>query len=185
MIGSSAPNGSSISITGGSAASARARPTRWRCAAGELRGVARRGSRAPEADELEQLVARARGCRAFASRAAAARSRCCPRPSCAGRGRPAGSRSRSRAAARSGPARGRCGRRCGCRPSVSSIEPVDELHRRRLAAARRADEAADLAGGDRQRQVVDRGRWRGRGTAWSRGRRRSRPPDAEPSPRRD
>ena len=30
VIGSSAPNGSSISITGGSAASARARPTRWR-----------------------------------------------------------------------------------------------------------------------------------------------------------
>ena len=31
VIGSSAPNGSSISSTGGSAASARARPTRWRC----------------------------------------------------------------------------------------------------------------------------------------------------------
>ncbi len=30
VIGSRAPNGSSISITGGSAASARASPTRWR-----------------------------------------------------------------------------------------------------------------------------------------------------------
>jgi hypothetical protein len=30
VIGSSAPNGSSISISGGSTASARARPTRWR-----------------------------------------------------------------------------------------------------------------------------------------------------------
>ena len=37
-------------------------------------------------------------------------------------------------------------------------EPVDELHRRRLAAARRADEAADLARRDRHREIVDRRR---------------------------
>ena len=37
-IGSTAPNGSSISITGGSAASARATPTRWRCPPERWRG---------------------------------------------------------------------------------------------------------------------------------------------------
>ncbi len=35
---------------------------------------------------------------------------------------------------------------------------VDQPHRRRLAAARRPDEHADLAGRDGQRQVLDRGR---------------------------
>ena len=36
-------------------------------------------------------------------------------------------------------------------------QPVDHLHRRGLAAARRADEHDDLAGGDLERDVVDRG----------------------------
>ena len=39
-------------------------------------------------------------------------------------------------------------------------EPVDHLERRRLAAAGRPDEAADLAGRDHQRQVVDGARRR-------------------------
>ena len=44
--------------------------------------------------------------------------------------------------------------------SVKSLdETVDELHRRRLAAAGRPDETADVTGRDRQRQVVDRGSW--------------------------
>ena len=41
-------------------------------------------------------------------------------------------------------------------PGRQLDEPVDELHRRRLAAAGRADEAADLARRDRHREVVDR-----------------------------
>ena len=45
-------------------------------------------------------------------------------------------------------------------PDVARVEldqPVDELHRGRLAGAGRADEDADLAGGDRQRELLDGG----------------------------
>ena len=51
-----------------------------------------------------------------ASRAGAAPWRCCPRPSCAGTGRPAGSRSRCRAAARTSRSRDARPVDRGCRP---------------------------------------------------------------------
>ena len=58
--------------------------------AGELLGVAVAVDGRVEADQVEQFGGAARGpCRA-SSRAGAGRSRCCPAPSCAGRGRPAG-----------------------------------------------------------------------------------------------
>ena len=70
-------------------------------AAGQLgrdsgRGSRRAGRRSPAAPR------RARSCAACPSRAGGARSRCSRRSSCAGTGRSAGSRSRSRAAARTG-----------------------------------------------------------------------------------
>ena len=54
-MGSTAPNGSSISSTGGSAARARATPTRCCCPPRQLGRVAL-GQLGVEADELEQLV---------------------------------------------------------------------------------------------------------------------------------
>ena len=84
-------------------------------AAGELRRVAA-GHLLRQADQVEQLLARARRCAACPSRAAAARWRCSRRSSGGGTGRSAGSRSRCRAAARPRRARARCGRRRGCRP---------------------------------------------------------------------
>ena len=77
MIGSSAPNGSSISITGGVGGERPRQPDALALAARELRGVAVRGRRRVEADELEQLVDTFADPRAAASRAAAARWRCC------------------------------------------------------------------------------------------------------------
>ena len=41
-------------------------------------------------------------------------------------------------------------------PSVIDDQPVDHLQRGGLAAARRADQHADLAGGDRDAEIVDR-----------------------------
>ena len=55
-IGSTAPNGSSMSITGGSAARARATPTRWRSPPESSLGYRSRYS-GVEPDEVEQLVA--------------------------------------------------------------------------------------------------------------------------------
>ena len=54
VIGSSAPNGSSISSTGGSAASARASPTRWRWPPGQLGRIAPGVARL-EPDQVEEL----------------------------------------------------------------------------------------------------------------------------------
>ena len=85
-------------------------------AAGELRGVARAIVARGEVDEVEQLVDALADLAACPTRAAAGRCRRCPRRSCAERGRPAGSRSRCRAAARSRPALGCCGRRSARRP---------------------------------------------------------------------
>ena len=60
MIGSSAPNGSSISSSGGIGGERAREPDALALAAGELRGVALRVVLL-EADELEQLGDRARG----------------------------------------------------------------------------------------------------------------------------
>ena len=54
VIGSSAPNGSSSKITGGSAASARATPTRWRWPAGKLARESRRETIGVESDQRQQ-----------------------------------------------------------------------------------------------------------------------------------
>ena len=157
VIGSSAPNGSSISITGGSAASARARPTRWRSP--------------PEAARRS-----ARGSRARAGRRGRAARRRAPRISLFGQ-------PSSRGTVATLSATVMCGKRPTCwitypmprrssvcvevatlRPSIADVargeldQPVDQLHRCRLAAAGRPDEAADLAGGNRQRQLVHRRR---------------------------
>ena len=101
LIGSIAPKGSSISITGGSAASARATPDPLLLAAGELRRVAV-GDVGGERDQLEQLLDSRAGSGPRPSRAGRGRWRCSGRSSGAGRGRSAGSRSRSRAAAADG-----------------------------------------------------------------------------------
>ncbi len=87
--GSTAPNGSSISRTGGSAASARATPTRC-CWPPEswcgyrLPRRRRRGRRSPAARPPGRVPSFG------SSRAAGARWRCCRAPCDAGRGRPAG-----------------------------------------------------------------------------------------------
>ena len=156
LIGSIAPNGSSISISGGSAASARATPTRWRwppeswrVAVAHLAGV--------QAETGRAARRRARGCAACPSRAAWGRWRCSRRPSGAGTGRSAGSRSRSRAAARPVAGRARSCRRSGCRRSVMSIIRLTIRIAVVLPQPGRADEHADLARGHGQRELVDRG----------------------------
>ena len=55
-IGSTAPKGSSISITGGSAASARATPTRWRWPPESSRGIAPQELPRLEPDERQHLL---------------------------------------------------------------------------------------------------------------------------------
>ena len=116
-------------------------------AAGELRGVALAVVALGQADEVEQLVDRARGSR-------------CLRP--AEQARHGGDVVRDRHVreepdlldhvADPAPELGlvELADAAAVDPDVALgevDEPVDELHRRRLAAARRADEAADLAGG--------------------------------------
>ena len=56
LIGSMAPNGSSISSTAGSAPSARATPTRWRCPPDSWLGYRSRYVGRVEPDQVEQLV---------------------------------------------------------------------------------------------------------------------------------
>ena len=180
VIGSSAPKGSSISITGGSAASARARPDPLTLPARELRGVPRAVVLRGQVDEVEQLVD-ARPDRVSL---------------------PAEQARHGGDVLRDGQVREETdlldhvadpaaqlglverGHAAPVDPHVARgqlDEAVDELHRRRLAAARRADEAADLAGGNGEGQLVDGGHGCGRGIAWSRGRRRSRRLRARPS----
>ena len=175
VIGSSAPNGSSISSTGGSAASARARPTRWRWPPESCAGIAlaRRPARGRRARAARRC---GRGVRSLsASRAGAARCRCSRRSSCAGRGRSAGSRSRCRAAARRAGSRAIAAAVDADLAGVEGDQPVHHLQRRRLAAARRADEHAERRRpGSRARGRRARRR-RGPRSASSRGRRRSRP----------
>ena len=113
MMGSSAPNGSSISSTFGSAASARATPTRccWPtrelvrkfvCVSGRL-----------ELEHREQFVDPGVYARAAPSPAAAGQSRCSPPPSGAGTARCPGWHTRCAAAA-SAPVP----RRCRCHRSA-------------------------------------------------------------------
>ena len=156
LIGSIAPNGSSISISGGSAASARATPTRWRWPPESWAGIAVAGLVGVEADQLEQLVDPRARCAPSPSRAAAARWRCC-RPT---------RQVREQAdlldrVADLAPQLGRLALADAAAVeqdvAVGDVDhAVDHPHRGGLAAARRADEHADLAGGHLERELVDR-----------------------------
>ena len=126
-------------------------------AAGELRrdSASRRRPRARRA-----RAARPCGPRSATSpsRAAAARWRCSRRPSCAGRGRPAGSRSRSRAAARS------TGRSRTLRPSMRMSPESKGISRLTIFSAvvlpppDGPDEHAERPGRDLEREVGERRR---------------------------
>ena len=114
-------------------------------AAGELRRVAV-AELGVEADQRPAARSCGRGSAPCPSRAAAARWRCSRRSCGGGRGRSAGSRSRSPAAA--WPA-SRSRHRLAADQDVALghlDRAVDHPHRGRLAAARGADQDADLAG---------------------------------------
>ena len=145
-------------------------------AAGELGRVAV-AEVAGEADQLEQLLDARGGPLLVPAEQLRARWRCCRRSSCAGTGRSAGSRSRSRAAA---------GRAAWIADALAADEDVavgdldhavDHPHGGGLAAARRPDEDADLARGHLEREPVDGDASRRRDSAWwLRGTRARRPP---------
>ena len=157
-IGSTAPNGSSMSMQRRVGGQRARHADALALAAGELRRVAVASS-CVEPDSSSSSSTRARDAVACPSRAAAGRWRCSRRPCGAGTGRPAGSRSRCRAAARRW-SRSRTERPSSrMSPLVELDHAVDQPHRGRLAAARRADEDADLARRGPRR--------RGRGSAGS------------------
>ena len=156
MIGSSAPNGSSISSTGGSAASARASPTRWRCPPESCGGIARARRRPRGSTSSSSSATRARDARLRPAEQPRHGARCCRRPSCAGRGRSAGSRSRSRAAARRAAGRGRCGRRSGCRPRRTAISRLTIFSAVVLPPPDGPTSTQNVPGRDLEREVVER-----------------------------
>ena len=140
VISSSAPNGSSISSSAGSNASARAIDDALLHAARELPRMV--VAEAGQLDELEHLARRAPCAARGPSRASRAAARCSS-PPCASRTAPRpGRRSRSRGRARACCADlpltvDRAGRRLD--------EVADHAQERRLAAARRADQRDELA----------------------------------------
>ncbi len=155
MIGSSAPNGSSISSTAGSAASARATPTRccWPPdnSCGSFVGVDCR----VELEQSEQFGdARCRSS-PCPSPAGWARSRCCAPPSNAETGRGPGWRSRCRGAV-ARRAKSRCrARRCGCVPLVGSIRRLIMRSSVDLPLPEVPTSTAIVAAFDAKRDVVD------------------------------
>ena len=144
VTGSSAPNGSSISRIGGSAASARATPTRWRCPPDSSCG--RRGRVvAPPAGRPGRAARDARADpRLRPTRAAAARRRRFRRRSGAERARSPGARSRCGAAARTDPTRA-CAATNDDVAGVRREEPIDQLEDGALAGAAAADERERFA----------------------------------------
>ena len=157
VSGSSAPNGSSSSITRGEAASARATPTRCCCppdsSAGNARGAACR---------------RARAAPAARRRAPPTRSRVPAREPERNRDVLGHRQVREQADALEHIAdrapqhvrleRGRVLAVDRHAPRVRLDEPIDHLERRGLARARAADEHHQLAGRDLERDRVDRDR---------------------------
>ena len=125
-------------------------------AAGELRGVAR-GHLLRQPDQVEQLLDAVGDPLLVPAEQPRDGGDVVARSCGAGTGRSAGSRSRSRAAGRR--RRGRLTLRPPTRMSpLGDVDhPVDHPHRGGLAAAGRADEHADLAGGDCQGERVDGG----------------------------
>ena len=151
MIGSIAPNGSSISITRRVGGERAGDADPLALAARELRRVAVARCSRVEADELEQLVdARARCASLVPAEQPRHGGDVLGRSCGAGTGRSAGSRSRSRAAARPACGRARCWPPSRMSPLGDLDHAVDHPHRGRLAAARRADQHADLARRDRR-----------------------------------
>ena len=167
VIGSIAPNGSSISMTGGSAASARATPTRCRCPPDSSRGKRSRYCAGSMPTSASSSSTR-RAMRASSQpQQARHRGDVLARSTSAGTGRSAGSRSRCCAAARTGSTVMTSRPATRDRAAVGLDHAVDHAHRRRLAAARRSDQHADLARGHGQRQAIDRRRAACRRSAWS------------------
>ena len=156
ISGSSALNGSSKSITSGSTASARARPTRCCMAAGELVGVAVRV--AVEADERRASRGALGERPPSGRRGSRGRTRCCRAPAGGAAGRSAGRPWRSAAGA------ARAASLVGL-PDVVAVEedsagrrldePGEAADQRRLAAAGQAHDDEDLAGLDVERHVAD------------------------------
>ncbi len=155
LIGSIAPNGSSISISGGSAASARATPMRWRCPPDSCAGYRSRMSAGSETRSSSSSTRRA------------IRALVPPEQPRHHADVVADREVREEADlldhVTDATAQLGGGARADAHPvdqdvSVAQLDhPVREPQGGRLAAAGRADQHADLAGGHRQREVVDRG----------------------------
>ena len=124
-------------------------------AARQLARIARRDSSRLEADQRPSARPPAPGALAVPARAAAGRWRCCGRWFGAGTGRPAGSRSRSTAAARAASAWRTSRPATVMRARRGLDQPVDHAQRGRLAAARRPDQHGDLALGHLEAQAAD------------------------------
>ena len=154
-IGSTAPNGSSMSMIGGSAASARATPTRCRSPPDSWLGnrsrylLESRPTRSSNSSErsrwraLVQPMSRGTVADVVADRLM--------------REKPDLLDDVADASPKVGQLAGRGVDAIDEDPARRRLdEPVDHLERRRLAAARWPDETADLAGRHQQREVVDR-----------------------------
>ena len=167
LIGSIAPNGSSISISGGSAASARATPTRWRCPPESCAGYRPaiscgrpiRSSSSAHARRRAPLVPAEQprdGRDVLADRAVREQADLLDHVADLAPQLDLVAVAHAAAADED--------------VAVGDVDhPVDHPHRGRLAAAGRPDEHADLAGRDLERQVVD-GRPVGAGVALRRAR---------------
>ena len=144
VMASSAANGSSISSTELSWASARASATRWRMPPES--SCTRLSHLALEADQREQPLGLRRAARARPTpRSRSASSTFWPAVS---HGNSAGSWN-----IRAGPLAG-----TSMVPAVGSVETGDQVEQRRLAAARGAEQADELARLDGQADVVEDGR---------------------------
>ena len=152
LIGSMAPKGSSISISGGSTASARATPTRWRWPPESWPGSGR-ASRRVEAHELEQLVHP--GADALAVPAEQARDR----GDVVGHAEVREQADLLDRVADLAPQLGRAALADALAVeqdvALGDVDhPVDHPHRGGLAAAGGADQHADLAGWNGEREAV-------------------------------